>query len=689
MQATSAPEIKRTFAIWQQWLNCFISICKALAAFSPVFVVFILTFTLSEVKAETGILRTDPASTKVDLATASWLLEDPEGKLTLADVQHPNNARRFERKLPNIGFTSSAYWLRFTIASDATQPITWWFSSSNRTLQEIALFSPDEKGVYQAQSASSNQPFADRPLRTAYFVFPLTLSPKKESVIYLRVRSTGAMAVIIAPQLWQPTAYKAVEKRERSQWLLYLGITSSLGIFNLLLWVALRDMTYLRYVIALSSGIWGICSVSGGFGSAYEYFWPNSPFFEQAAWILAAFVAAWATTYFLSNFINLDKNMPRVKTLLYLCVIIMGFLTIAILIGQILVGPAFAKVSQKLYIVSAVVFGVLYSGVAFSLCVLGWRGSRQAKILSVAWVPVILFATLWSVQISLGQTYNISLVAWSSAFELIIMSLALGDRFNEERKARALVQFNLAEVLRSSERELEEKVISRTLELQKEQNRTKDLLHNILPVDVAVELSETGSSRPARHESVTIMFTDLMGFTQTTTDMSADKMVAELNEIFAAFDDIADVCGVEKIKTIGNMYMAAAGLPKPCVDHAQRCVYAGLMMMDYLKQRNNQSDIKWPLRVGIHSGPVVSGVVGKRKFAFDIWGDTVNVASRIESAGEMGRVNISAYTCHLIQNDFECQYRGKLEAKGKGQIDMYFVKEALKSSSAPNHTASM
>ena len=155
--------------------------------------------------------------------------------------------------------------------------------------------------------------------------------------------------------------------------------------------------------------------------------------------------------------------------------------------------------------------------------------------------------------------------------------------------------------------------------------------------------------------------------------MPADRMVAELNEIFGAFDDICDELGVEKIKTIGDAYMAAAGLPKPCADHAQRCVRAGLRMLDYLEQRNRTSAFKWSLRVGVHSGPVVTGVVGKRKYAFDVWGDTVNVASRMESAGEAGRVNVSAYTYDLIRTEFECEYRGKVDAKGKGQIDMYFV----------------
>ena len=246
---------------------------------------------------------------------------------------------------------------------------------------------------------------------------------------------------------------------------------------------------------------------------------------------------------------------------------------------------------------------------------------------------------------------------------------------DNERKTRQVLdsQEALIEGLQRSERELEEKVAQRTAELNREQIRTKELLHNILPADIAEELSATGSARPARHESVTILFTDFSGFTQAVSTMPADRMVAELNEIFEAFDNITDACGVEKIKTIGDAYMAAAGLPKACPDHAQRCVRAGLRMIAYLEERNRNAAFKWSLRVGVHSGPVVAGVVGKRKYAFDIWGDTVNVASRLESSGEVGRVNVSAYSYDLIREEFSCEYRGKVDAKGKGQIDMYFV----------------
>ena len=209
--------------------------------------------------------------------------------------------------------------------------------------------------------------------------------------------------------------------------------------------------------------------------------------------------------------------------------------------------------------------------------------------------------------------------------------------------------------------------------LMAEQKKSDDLLHNILPATIVKDLKETGKTIPKRHQNVTVLFTDFEGFTELVASIPAITLVNELNDIFGRFDEIMEETGVEKIETIGDAYMAACGLDEETTDHAANCITAAQKMLSFLEERNKSHEITWKMRVGIHSGTTVAGVVGKKKFAYDLFGDTINTASRIESASEPGRINISSTTYELVKHDFSCLSRGKIFAKGKGELEMYFV----------------
>ena len=210
-----------------------------------------------------------------------------------------------------------------------------------------------------------------------------------------------------------------------------------------------------------------------------------------------------------------------------------------------------------------------------------------------------------------------------------------------------------------------------------ERNRSEELLLNILPEETAQELKEKGKSDARLMEQVTVLFTDFKGFTQYAERLSPQELVAEINECFCAFDRIMEKYGVEKIKTIGDAYMAAGGLPTSNDTHAEDVVNAAIEIRTFMRNwaslKNAAGREFFETRIGIHTGPVVAGIVGIKKFQYDIWGDTVNIASRMESTAEPGTINISQTTYELVKNKFKCTPRGRIEAKNKGGLEMYFV----------------
>ena len=212
--------------------------------------------------------------------------------------------------------------------------------------------------------------------------------------------------------------------------------------------------------------------------------------------------------------------------------------------------------------------------------------------------------------------------------------------------------------------------------IEKERDRSDHLLLNILPEETARELKEHGVVKAKKYDAVTVLFTDFKGFTSYSEKLSPEALVETVGFYFSKFDAIVEKHGLEKIKTIGDAYMCAGGLHGSEETHPQKMVLAATEIAQFVydtKQDVKASDLNFDIRIGINTGPVVAGVVGTKKFAYDIWGDTVNVASRMESMSEPGKINISQSTYELIKSDFHCEYRGEIEAKNRGKVKMYFV----------------
>jgi class 3 adenylate cyclase/Tfp pilus assembly protein PilF len=275
------------------------------------------------------------------------------------------------------------------------------------------------------------------------------------------------------------------------------------------------------------------------------------------------------------------------------------------------------------------------------------------------------------------------------------MALKYFEKYHElesemlgEQTRKQLTSLNFMHNLEQKEKDLEIEHL-RNVDLKREKDISEQLLLNILPAEVAVELKEKGSADAKHFANVTVLFTDFKDFTKVSEKLPPQQLVDELHNCFSAFDDIIAKYNIEKIKTVGDAYLAVAGLPVPNSNHAEDIIKAALEIKTFMEERISRSQNisgkteilhapnTFEVRIGVHSGPVVAGIVGKRKFAYDIWGDTVNTAARMEQNSEAGRINISQATYQLIKDKFVCSYRGEISAKNKGNLAMYFVEHPV------------
>ena len=274
--------------------------------------------------------------------------------------------------------------------------------------------------------------------------------------------------------------------------------------------------------------------------------------------------------------------------------------------------------------------------------------------------------------IALADTYK-AIGDFENALKYYQKYQQIHEQILGEAAQKQLTDLHFMHNMQQKEKDLEIEQL-RNVELKKEKERSETLLLNILPAEVADELKEKGTANAKLFDDVTVLFTDFVSFTKASERLTPQQLVDELHTCFSAFDEIMTRHGIEKIKTVGDAYLAISGLPQANAGHARNMVLAALEIRDYMLHRKKElGDVTFDVRIGVHSGSVVAGIVGVKKFAYDIWGDTVNTAARMEQNSQSGKVNISKSTYDLVKDHFDCEYRGEIEAKYKGKLKMYFV----------------
>jgi class 3 adenylate cyclase len=465
--------------------------------------------------------------------------------------------------------------------------------------------------------------------------------------------------------------------------------------YNSFLAISLRSKEYGTYVLfCVAFLIFNM--LSDGYPS--ETFFSHLPAYDRQIRLLISPITFVAYIVFSRAYLKTYSIMPKTDWIHY-------SLMFGLLFSYVFMFIEEWWIARNLVVTVLVMFIFYYAVVSVIVYIKGYSpalfyiAANSLLLVAGALYAFYLFAIIPHNAFTRWIEY---LVQVASIFELAIFSLGLSHRIKIAEREKALAQAETIALLQQNEKiitlqkeELEKKVKERTEQLSvvneelnsinrelnskneelsaslkmidREKQISEKLLLNILPEQVASELKSKGVYNPRQYDSATILFADFENFTQIAEKLTPFEVVKKLDSFFLQFDLICEKYNLEKIKTIGDCYMAAGGLPIPYSDHAYNSVLAAQEMINSVKASG------WGLRIGIHTGPVVAGVIGINKFAYDVWGDAVNIAARMEAAGEAGKINISAQTYTEVKDKVKTTYRGKIYAKNKGEIDMYFV----------------
>lgn len=652
-------------------------------------VLYFVLLSICYLKAEAGPVELRFPKGDTIVLIDKWLydFEDKEGTFTVDQINKwPPDSFRFRNKeLIAFGNSVSVFWAVLHLQEPLQKGLHFYCEQAS--LEYVDIFFYDQTGkIIEIKNTGSLRPFSSRNFDWYTPNFPIPEGTKK---VIFRVRSYSGLNIP-----FKFGTLNAVVKFQHRYDLftgLYLGVMLIMLFYNLTIYGFLRDRSYLYYCAYM---VFSLLMMVKMRGIGFDLFWRHYPDFNRLHTIIPSMVGIFAAV-FAKSFLKPSKYYPAGNYLFNFIIITYAFcLVIEVLYIQPLANNFFQ------------LFTLLQGLINVFVGLMIWRrGNKTARIFLLSWTFLIIgnFLIILTINGFIKQSFvNFNAFQITSALQAVFLSLALADRINSYKReteiAKDLAYKKVLEnekLVREQNVVLEGKVEERTSELnktlevlnsqkmllEKEKKKSDRLLHNILPEEVANELKEKGFAEAKYYQDVSVLFTDFKDFTKVAEVLSPSELVSVIDYCFRKFDEITTECNLEKIKTIGDAYLAVCGLPNGNPDHALNTVRAAIkirdFMNDFLASRNSEGKQSFELRIGISSGPVVAGIVGSKKFAYDIWGDTVNTAARMEQNSEVGKINISGTTYELVKDKINCQYRGKLQAKNKGLIDMYFVESQM------------
>lgn len=551
------------------------------------------------------------------------------------------------------------YWIRFSLLNNSDILQQWVLDFYDWSYVTVYEISGNEK--VKSHSTGHLIRFSDRDYPKGDFNFILINLKEGNTRTYYAVLKPVLNGRLVPSDLSFKVHTKAsadnTETSHRTFITTMLAIYLIIFLYNLAVFSSIRDRVYFYYLVVLVLGI--ITLPSNQVGGYLVSIFKNSDWAPHVARNLTAMgytLGAASLTIFMTEFLKV-KERHKGWNKLFMIFIVIDLLLIPVILVDFELGKNIAAPITLLL----GIFTFIYAGISI------YQKFPSATYFfvghSLLWIGGII-SIMETTDVIASNFYTQFSTQFGLVAEMIILTFALANQMNELRKQ------NLESNTRLEEEE-------------KAHKKSQKLLLNILPESTAEELLEKGYSAPKNYKKVSILFADIKGYTQISEKISSSDLVEALNECFAAFDEIVVRNNMEKIKTIGDAYMCAGGVPIENETNPIDAVKAALEFQEFIRNWTSSKKFKdnanWQLRVGIHSGPVTTGVLGKTKFAYDIWGDSVNIASRIETHGEPDKVTISASTYDHVKDYFICSYRGKVHVKNKGEIDMYTVE-------GPSHT---